>query len=116
MANQGYSKRACPPGYPRLTAVQRSCAIIAQMKPDVVNLTVEAKLHNLGLRKTVALRQVFKIGTLAAQWMARDINQRKPMVRFAKYRKPNSTGYYSEGIAKEIRSAYREKVRGRYTL
>src|SRR5689334_16465973 len=109
MAKQNPKKPSRPQNYPKLAAVQRGCAIIGQMKPDVVYVTVEAKLHNLGQQQTTALLQVFKNATLAAQWMTRDINEHKPMIRFAPYRKLNSTKYYAKGIADALRSTYREK-------
>jgi hypothetical protein len=48
--------------------------------------------------------------------MLRDIEQRQPQRRFAKYRKRNSTKYHTRNIAAEIEKVYRSRVRGRYAL
>src|SRR5262249_38986391 len=78
--------------------------------------TCTAKLHNLSKKTTAAVLQVFKINTLAACWMLRDIAEHKPEQRFATYRKRNSTRYLTDRITQKIQAEYRERIRSRYTL
>jgi hypothetical protein len=105
-----------PIGYPPEERVQRACAALASSTPDVVYRTCCVKLHNPSQRKRAALLEVFSNNTLAAAWMLRDIEQRDPLHRFAKFRKRNSTSYYSKGIGDYLDKEYRSKVRSRYAL
>ena len=74
-------------GYPGVELVRRGCLKISLIQPRPIYLTVTAKLHNLSQHKTAAILQVFRIVTLAAHWLLRDIRQRNPIDTFAKYRK-----------------------------
>lgn len=103
-------------GYPPIDRVLQGCATIVATEPKDVFITCIAQLHNLSERKTAALLQVFKINTLAANCILRDIAQRKPEHRFTAHRKQQSTKYFTVGIANQIDKEYREKIRSRYTL
>lgn len=103
-------------GYPAHGRVLRGASYIAQTKPEPVFMTVVAQLHNLREWQKAALLQVFKIMTLACAWILRDIEQRRPEQRFAKFRKRNSTKYYTDGIAAAIERDYRDHIRSRYTI
>lgn len=105
-----------PSGYPALRLVERGCSIITTTQPEPVYVTATAKLHNLGLRKTTALLQVFDIVTKAAQWMLRDIRRHEPLRLFAPYRKRNSASYSTDRIASAIDKRYRKLIRSRFTL
>jgi hypothetical protein len=82
-----------PAGYPSVDDVVTGCISIAQSQPPPVYLTCSAQLHNPSQRKAAALLQVLKINTLAGMWMLRDIEQHKPELRLAPYRKQKSTKY-----------------------
>lgn len=103
-------------GYPALHRVQRGCQYIAQAQPEDKYQTCIAQLHNLSKTTTAGLLQVFKINTLAACWMLRDIEQHQPIQRFAPFRKTNSTRYFTDGIASTIDKHYRKIITARYTL
>lgn len=105
-----------PSGYPQLAAVEQGASVIAATPPEPVYLTVSAKLHNLGLRKTTAHLQVFDIATKAAQWMLRDVQCHDPLKLFAPYRKRNSTSYHTDRIANALGQRYRARIRSRFTL
>ena len=110
-------KRPWPPsGYPTLSLVERGCGIIGTTKPENVFVTINAKLHNLGLRKTAAHLQVFDIATKAAQWMLRDLRRHEPLRLFGAYRKRNSTSYNTDRIADAVDRRYRALIRSRFTL
>lgn len=112
------SKRrpSCPKGYPSISKIERGCATYTLAKPEIVQRTCCTKLHNPSQRDRAALLHVFKNNTLAAIWMLRDIEQRQPLQRFAKYRKPRSTKFNTQRIASALDTMYRNKIRGRYAL
>ena len=105
-----------PLGYPRLERVQRGCRYTAQAAPEDAYQMCIAQLHNLSKTTTAGLLQVFKINTLAACWILRDIEQHQPVKRFAAFRKINSTRYFTDGIATTLTQNYRDTVLSRYTL
>lgn len=103
-------------GYPSRERIQQGVAAYEQDSPPIVYRTCRVKLHHVSQRKTAALLSVFKNYTLAAGWMLRDIEQRRPQQWFAKYHKRNNTSYYTRGIAQELDTTYRARIRGRYAL
>src|SRR5258706_8149667 len=102
-------------GYPSPAKIQHGCDLIAATLPDIVYRTVSVKLHNIKERETALLLAIFRNNILAAAWMLRDIEKRRPLKRFAKYRQRDGASYYTRGIADEISKAYRETIRKRFT-
>src|SRR5262245_52316630 len=89
-------------GYPPLASVQHGCALVVADPPDIVYRTVSVKLHSIKEREAALLLAVFRNNILAAEWMLRDIEKRRSLKRFAKYRQRDRTSYYTRGIADEI--------------
>lgn len=116
MAAKKDTKQKRKLGYPREELVRRGAANYSLFKPDDVFLTVCTQLHNVSRHDEAALLQVYSNATLAACWMLRDIEERKPLQRFARYRKRNSTGYQTDAIARDIDKAYRERICSKFAL
>lgn len=116
MVSRSKRRSSHPKGYPSISKIERGCAIYTLAKPEIVQRTCSAKLHNPSQRDRAALLHVFKNNTLAAIWMLRDIEQRQPLQRFAKYRKRRSTKFNTQRIAAALYTIYGAKIHGRYAI
>ena len=103
-------------GYPTYERVLRGVAIRSNYQLDITYRVCQARIPPQTEVRTKAILQTLHNLTLATYWVHRDIEERQPEKRFARFRKKYSSSYKTDGIAAFLKTLYAQRVNGRYSL